>query len=156
MACKPYYGKLIRVLMKSSVGRQESGEEFARAKPSRRAFCSRGDYLLLCYAAWNGSMIHDGSCNLAHGGSVRDCGCRLPNLAGWAECPQEARRRPLPLSGVGWPASARDEFESNLVHETSRASGFTGDQCSNCGSMQMVYNGTCMLCLSCGVTSGCS
>jgi cell division FtsZ-interacting protein ZapD len=84
---------------------------------------------------------------------VRDCGCRLPNLAGWAECPQEARRR---RAHDAANARHRDEFESNLVHETSRASGFTGDQCSNCGSMQMVYNGTCMLCLSCGQTSGCS
>jgi hypothetical protein len=102
-------------------------------------------------------------CNLARGGSVKDCDCRLPNLAGWAECPHEVRRQraanarhPLPLSGTGWPASGRDEFESNLVHEQGRAAGFTGDQCDNCGSMQMIRNGTCTLCLSCGLTSGCS
>lgn len=23
-----------------------------------------------------------------------------------------------PLSGIGWPASGRDEFESNLMHES--------------------------------------
>lgn len=34
--------------------------------------------------------------------------------------------------------------------------GFTGDICSDCGSMTMVRNGTCLKCTTCGSTTGCS
>ena len=39
---------------------------------------------------------------------------------------------------------------------TARAQGFTGDTCTNCGSMKMKRNGSCMLCIECGTTTGCS
>ena len=39
---------------------------------------------------------------------------------------------------------------------TAKAQGFTGDTCSNCGSMKMKRNGSCMLCIECGTTTGCS
>lgn len=38
----------------------------------------------------------------------------------------------------------------------AKAQGFTGDTCSNCGSMKMKRNGSCMLCIECGTTTGCS
>jgi ribonucleoside-diphosphate reductase alpha chain len=34
--------------------------------------------------------------------------------------------------------------------------GYTGEQCSNCSSMRVRRNGTCLLCEDCGTTSGCS
>jgi ribonucleoside-diphosphate reductase alpha chain len=34
--------------------------------------------------------------------------------------------------------------------------GYTGDICSECQSMTMVRNGTCLKCMTCGSTSGCS
>ncbi len=34
--------------------------------------------------------------------------------------------------------------------------GYTGDVCSECQSMTMVRNGTCLKCMTCGATSGCS
>lgn len=34
--------------------------------------------------------------------------------------------------------------------------GFTGDICPNCGSPNMVQNGTCKLCQNCGQTTGCA
>ena len=40
--------------------------------------------------------------------------------------------------------------------ETARAQGFTGDACSGCGSMKMKRNGSCMVCIECGTTTGCS
>lgn len=40
--------------------------------------------------------------------------------------------------------------------ETARAQGFTGDTCASCGSMKMKRNGSCMVCLECGTTTGCS
>ncbi|MCE1164246.1 MAG: vitamin B12-dependent ribonucleotide reductase [Bacteroidetes bacterium] len=34
--------------------------------------------------------------------------------------------------------------------------GYTGDICQECGQVTMVRNGTCLKCMSCGATSGCS
>jgi len=38
----------------------------------------------------------------------------------------------------------------------AKAQGFTGEQCPNCSSMKMKRNGSCMVCLDCGETTGCS
>ena len=38
----------------------------------------------------------------------------------------------------------------------ARERGFTGDISDDCGSSQMVRNGTCLKCNSCGATTGCS
>lgn len=35
-------------------------------------------------------------------------------------------------------------------------SGYTGDVCTDCQSMTMVHNGTCLKCMTCGTTTGCS
>jgi ribonucleoside-diphosphate reductase alpha chain len=34
--------------------------------------------------------------------------------------------------------------------------GFTGDACGACGHFTLVRNGTCLKCMTCGGTSGCS
>jgi ribonucleoside-diphosphate reductase alpha chain len=34
--------------------------------------------------------------------------------------------------------------------------GYTGDMCQECGQATMVRNGTCLKCMTCGATSGCS
>ena len=41
-------------------------------------------------------------------------------------------------------------------YEKAKQLGYTGDACPECGSMTMVRNGTCMKCITCGSTSGCS
>ena len=38
----------------------------------------------------------------------------------------------------------------------ARQLGFEGDPCTDCGQLTMVRNGTCLKCVSCGATSGCS
>ena len=38
----------------------------------------------------------------------------------------------------------------------AKMKGYTGDVCHNCGSLTMVRNGTCLKCVTCGDTSGCS
>ncbi|MBV9264187.1 MAG: vitamin B12-dependent ribonucleotide reductase, partial [Candidatus Eremiobacteraeota bacterium] len=38
----------------------------------------------------------------------------------------------------------------------SKAKGYTGNACSECGQLTMVRNGSCEKCDSCGATSGCS
>ena len=38
----------------------------------------------------------------------------------------------------------------------ARQKGFEGDPCGECGNMTLVRNGTCLKCVTCGSTSGCS
>ena len=38
----------------------------------------------------------------------------------------------------------------------AKAKGYEGDACGDCGAMTMVRNGSCLKCMSCGATSGCS
>jgi ribonucleoside-diphosphate reductase alpha chain len=38
----------------------------------------------------------------------------------------------------------------------ARLLGYEGDACSECGQFTLVRNGTCLKCLTCGSTSGCS
>ncbi len=40
--------------------------------------------------------------------------------------------------------------------EQSRAKGYTGDPCEECGALAMLRSGTCQRCDSCGATTGCS
>ena len=40
--------------------------------------------------------------------------------------------------------------------EWAKAQGYSGDICSTCSNMTMVRNGTCLKCVTCGGTSGCS
>jgi ribonucleoside-diphosphate reductase alpha chain len=42
------------------------------------------------------------------------------------------------------------------AREMAKQYGFTGDICDECGSSQMVRNGTCLKCNECGSTTGCS
>jgi ribonucleoside-diphosphate reductase alpha chain len=47
---------------------------------------------------------------------------------------------------------------SNLTSKVKQAieKGYTGDICLECQSLTMVRNGTCLKCMTCGSTSGCS
>ena len=54
-------------------------------------------------------------------------------------------------------ASTSTATEETLSAEViSRAKGYTGDPCPECGALTMVRNGTCLRCDSCGATTGCS
>jgi ribonucleoside-diphosphate reductase alpha chain len=43
-----------------------------------------------------------------------------------------------------------------LLVTEARLKGYEGDPCESCGNFTMVRNGTCLKCVSCGATSGCS
>jgi ribonucleoside-diphosphate reductase alpha chain len=52
---------------------------------------------------------------------------------------------------------ATSEITSMSVRRTfAKQAGFEGDPCAECGQMMMVRNGTCLKCMNCGATSGCS
>jgi ribonucleoside-diphosphate reductase alpha chain len=42
-----------------------------------------------------------------------------------------------------------------VIHE-AKMKGYEGDPCPDCHQLTLVRNGTCLKCLSCGSTSGCS
>lgn len=92
-------------------------------------------------------------CHRLHGGSVKDCACRLPNDAGWLECPPEARGVPMaepmpppPLSPTGSAAA--------VIEKSAKPKQLAGDLCQDCGSANLQRAGTCLLCADCGSTSG--
>ncbi|HJM41444.1 MAG TPA: vitamin B12-dependent ribonucleotide reductase, partial [Candidatus Thalassarchaeaceae archaeon] len=49
-----------------------------------------------------------------------------------------------------------DVDPESAMRQQAREAGFTGDICTDCGGSQMVRNGTCLKCNSCGATTGCS
>lgn len=64
---------------------------------------------------------------------------------------------PLDLSHT----TVKVDHESTKISEldpkdSAKKQGFTGEQCGACGSMKMKRNGSCMLCVDCGETTGCS
>jgi len=46
--------------------------------------------------------------------------------------------------------------ESDTDYDRAKQLGYTGDSCPECGSMTMIRNGTCLKCMTCGSTTGCS
>jgi ribonucleoside-diphosphate reductase alpha chain len=52
----------------------------------------------------------------------------------------------------------KPEHHEETITKTSAAEGerIYGSTCKNCSSTRMVKNGTCMVCLDCGTTTGCS
>ena len=54
---------------------------------------------------------------------------------------------------------SEEEKETGEYHSKAKsamAQGFTGAQCSACGSMKVKQNGSCQVCVDCGETTGCS
>ena len=46
--------------------------------------------------------------------------------------------------------------EGDQLREIARQQGYEGDACTSCGHMTLVRNGTCLKCITCGTTTGCS
>ncbi len=73
-----------------------------------------------------------------------------------------AKTSPKPqavLELVATAESAGGTAPVNRIREriqTARMSGYEGDMCGECGQFTMVRNGTCLKCVTCGATSGCS
>jgi ribonucleoside-diphosphate reductase alpha chain len=86
-----------------------------------------------------------------------------PPAARPAPAPQASTVRAIvPLSGgsggvaplpVAPPGAA---MKSLSASEMARLKGYEGDPCGECGQFTMVRNGTCLKCITCGTTTGCS
>jgi ribonucleoside-diphosphate reductase alpha chain len=55
-------------------------------------------------------------------------------------------------------ALTNEEYTDDLAlaSRLARVRGYEGDPCSECGQFTLVRGGTCLRCVSCGATSGCS
>ena len=54
----------------------------------------------------------------------------------------------------GGAVDAADDKMRNM--EEARMKGYTGDACDSCSNFTLVRNGTCLKCVTCGSTTGCS
>jgi ribonucleoside-diphosphate reductase alpha chain len=63
-------------------------------------------------------------------------------------------RGPLQATAVSAPVAAADDRMSRM--REAKVKGYEGDSCPDCGNFTMVRNGTCLKCVTCGATSGCS
>lgn len=59
------------------------------------------------------------------------------------------------LTGAATVKTVIKNDESEKIKQ-AKLKGYTGDICQSCGSVTMVRNGTCLKCVTCGDTSGCS
>jgi ribonucleoside-diphosphate reductase alpha chain len=57
---------------------------------------------------------------------------------------------PMPVAPTG------SVLKSLSASEMARLKGYEGDPCGECGQFTMVRNGTCLKCITCGTTTGCS
>ncbi|MBA4251649.1 MAG: ribonucleoside-diphosphate reductase, adenosylcobalamin-dependent [Chlorobiaceae bacterium] len=58
------------------------------------------------------------------------------------------------LDSVSYNSDASNQLKNKVMHAIEK--GYTGDVCTECQSLTMVRNGTCLKCMTCGSTSGCS
>ena len=59
------------------------------------------------------------------------------------------------VAGGAAATSQAVDHRPQLVHYAQRK-GYEGDPCPDCGNFTMVRNGTCLSCMTCGATNGCS
>jgi ribonucleoside-diphosphate reductase alpha chain len=72
--------------------------------------------------------------------------------------PPAPARAAAPMSGGSGPVAEMPAMPMNLLSasEIARLKGYEGDPCGDCGQFTMVRNGTCLKCITCGTTTGCS
>lgn len=73
---------------------------------------------------------------------------------------REREGKPVPVSALetageaAVPAAAAS-LQRTERKRTARHLGFTGDPCPICGHITLIRNGACLLCKTCGASSGC-
>jgi ribonucleoside-diphosphate reductase alpha chain len=66
-----------------------------------------------------------------------------------------ARSSGAAVDALGFAATAAPGMQLDRMRE-ARLKGYEGDACGECGNFTLVRNGTCLKCVTCGCTSGCS
>ncbi|HUZ49958.1 MAG TPA: vitamin B12-dependent ribonucleotide reductase, partial [Candidatus Dormibacteraeota bacterium] len=75
--------------------------------------------------------------------------------------PSQPMASAVSASAAPAPAMTRGSTATAMMSKTeavsaSKAKGYTGNACGECGQLTMVRNGSCEKCDNCGATSGCS
>jgi ribonucleoside-diphosphate reductase alpha chain len=70
-----------------------------------------------------------------------------------APSPEVKARAIAPVSGGSGRLAGSEPLSAS---EIARLKGYEGDPCGDCGQFTMVRNGTCLKCITCGTTTGCS
>jgi len=75
--------------------------------------------------------------------------------------PAAPRPAPAPVTAraiapVSGGSGSVAEMKLLSAAEMARLKGYEGDPCGDCGQFTMVRNGTCLKCITCGTTTGCS
>ena len=85
-------------------------------------------------------------------GFVRD---NLYVVSGGRAEAESAAREAVGASFIEAPMTAAAGAQDAAIRH-ARLLGYEGDACGSCGNFTMVRNGTCMKCVTCGETDGCS
>ncbi|MDX1738844.1 MAG: vitamin B12-dependent ribonucleotide reductase, partial [Alphaproteobacteria bacterium] len=75
-----------------------------------------------------------------------------------SDAPQKTSKtvaKPAEKASMRSTATTGSDSKVDQIRE-ARAKGYEGDACGDCGNFTLVRNGTCMKCVTCGGTSGCS
>jgi ribonucleoside-diphosphate reductase alpha chain len=87
-----------------------------------------------------------------------------PPVPSVADGPPAPAARPVSRAATARPATpvsggsgaVLDAPRLLSASEIARMKGYEGDPCGECGQFTMVRNGTCLKCITCGTTTGCS
>jgi len=112
-----------------------------------------------------------GRTDLSH---VPDEDLRSDSVGSKIEAASDIGKAPAPAAHVVPPIPSRGMAPARAAHpvsggsgglaapkllsasEIARLKGYEGDACGDCGQFTMVRNGTCLKCITCGTTTGCS
>lgn len=73
-----------------------------------------------------------------------------------AEGGAAAVAEPVAVPFVGGHVKADSNKAREAAAALARTQGYEGDACGECGAMRLRRNGSCLVCDSCGRTTGCS
>ncbi len=99
------------------------------------------------------------------GGQDRATGTDGPNLQGASTITEMSAGVSVatPISSAVSPVVTTEAMSSSSANgvrterlREAKMKGYEGDACGECGNFTLVRNGTCMKCITCGGTSGCS
>jgi ribonucleoside-diphosphate reductase alpha chain len=91
------------------------------------------------------------------GGAKESAQAIAPNVATSSSESQVVAASTVTAESVTVEASVYAASQPTLERiREAQAQGYEGDACSECGNFTLVRNGTCMKCVTCGATSGCS
>ncbi len=94
---------------------------------------------------------------ISGGGAPKGAHAIATNVAASSSESQVVATSAVAAQSVTVEASAYAASQPTLDRiREAQAQGYEGDACSECGNFTLVRNGTCMKCVTCGATSGCS